>query len=67
MLPLYIFIDSSKIETVIFRLVDHARAIGDYINAMFFATYIIRVAHELIPKDKTHLLNIVKDFYFYMR
>jgi len=50
LLPIYYFIDGSKIRSILMRLTTMTRALGEYINSLNYATYVIRVGAELLPK-----------------
>lgn len=43
------------------------RAVGDYINCIYFSTFLLRITVEIIPKEKAHILELIKDFFFYMK
>ena len=34
------------------KLIKMNRGIGDYINALYYGTYILRIGAELLPKEK---------------
>jgi len=44
LLPIYYFINASKIKSILLRLTFSSRAIGDYISSIYFSTYLIRIA-----------------------
>jgi len=49
------------------KLIKMNRAMGDYINAIYYGTYILRIGAELLPKEKSHLSLLIGDFFTYMR
>lgn len=67
LLPIHFFLDASVIMPIIKRLTKMTRAIGDYINSIYFATYFLRICVEIAPKEKSYILEIIKDFLFYMK
>ena len=67
LLPLYYFIDVTKIKQIVARLTRMTRAVGDYINSIYFSTFLLRITTEIIPKEKAHILELIKDFFFYMK
>lgn len=52
LLPINYFIDSTKIKSILMRLTYSSRAIGDYINSLYFSTYLLRIGAQLLPKEK---------------
>lgn len=67
LLPVYYFFDQSKIKPILFRLTKSSRALGDYINSIYFSIFAMRIGAELLPKEKQHILILLQDFFYYMR
>ncbi|KAM3141230.1 hypothetical protein pb186bvf_006615 [Paramecium bursaria] len=66
LLKVHFFIDHTQIKPIFYRLIKNVRAIGDYINAMYFATYLFRIGAELFSGEKDYLLTTLRDFFKYM-
>lgn len=67
LLPIHFFLNPESIKQIVTRLVSSNRGIGDYINAMYFGTFMLRIGQELIPKEKEHILILLHDFFYYMK
>ncbi|KAL4504159.1 hypothetical protein ABPG72_020997 [Tetrahymena utriculariae] len=67
LLPIYYFIDSTKIQQNLFKLSFQSRCIGDYINSVNYSTFLLRIGAELLPKEKSHILQMLDDFFYYMK
>ncbi|CAD8189870.1 unnamed protein product [Paramecium octaurelia] len=66
LLKVYYFIDQTQIKPIFQRLIKQVRAIGDYINALYFALYLFRIGAELFSGEKDYLISTLKDFFIYM-
>ncbi|CAD8106301.1 unnamed protein product [Paramecium sonneborni] len=66
LLKVYYFIDQNQIKPIFQRLIKQVRAIGDYINALYFALYLFRIGAELFSGEKDYLISTLKDFFIYM-
>ncbi|EGR27329.1 hypothetical protein IMG5_197970 [Ichthyophthirius multifiliis] len=66
LLPINYFIDSSNIQQQLLKLSYQSRSIGDYINSINYNIFILRIGAELLPKEKSHILQQLEDFFYYM-
>ena len=68
LLRLYFFIDNGKrVKHILYRLARTNRCYGEYINSIFFSTFLIRIGTEILPKEKEYILNILEDVFFYIK
>lgn len=68
LLRLYFFIDNGKrVKHILYRLAKTNRCYGQYINSIFFSTFLIRIGIEVLPKEKEYILNILEDVFFYIK
>lgn len=56
------------------RLARTNRGFGEYLNVLhfvtesiFFSTFLVRIGHEVLPKEKGFILDILDDVFFYIK
>jgi hypothetical protein len=68
LLRLHFFMDKgAKATSILTRLAKSNRCLGDGLNRILYLTFLVRVASEVVPREKDYLRLILQDTFLYMK